>query len=245
MGFATIMVLFYHFGFVGRNPLILPFNALSQIGFGGVDVFMMLSGFGLTFSMFKNPDTISFYKKRVTRLLPSFLVLTIVGCMLNTSDPWQIILWKCTTLGYWTNLIIHEWYTPAIISLYALFPLVFKYIIKDKKDVRLFIVIGLSLVLMVEELFYTHAHWYHIVLINRLPIFFFGCFIAKRIKENRPWTAYCKVAISLIPVAAFIFLLPHQKYSFWCVVAFIMPFFLILMCKMLDIKYINQIMGGG
>ena len=124
MGFAIIWVILYHSGFV--KPFLFSYlSPLYVCGFGGVDIFMLLSGFGLTFSISKKRTIREFWLSRIVRIYPIYFFLVIVGSVLNGSDTVSVVLWKCTALGYWTNGIFFDWYVPAILTLYALFPLIF------------------------------------------------------------------------------------------------------------------------
>ena len=73
MGIAILLIMFSH------NSMDFPGffhninSGLRMLGQVGVDIFFFLSGFGCFYSLTKDNDPISFYKKRVGRLLPAFL----------------------------------------------------------------------------------------------------------------------------------------------------------------------------
>ena len=70
MAFAVLWMVMFHtdFTFSGK-AVYLPFQYLFKfVGYGSVDIFMFLSGFGLFCSLSRNADVISFYKKRCIRL---------------------------------------------------------------------------------------------------------------------------------------------------------------------------------
>src|SRR4051812_36879056 len=77
-GFAIIAILFAHIGYflVSDNRFLFPLSVLSGVG---VNIFLFLSGFGLTLSQQKKVLTpIQFYIKRLTNLfIPLWIVLTV------------------------------------------------------------------------------------------------------------------------------------------------------------------------
>ena len=75
MGFAIIWVILYHSGFAEPIPFVSYISSLYRGGFGGVDIFMMLSGFGLSFSMSKKKSLKAFYLSRVARIYPIYFVM--------------------------------------------------------------------------------------------------------------------------------------------------------------------------
>ena len=167
MGIAILLVMLYHYNFSG-------IGILFSKGYIGVDFFMFLSGLGLCYSMNKNDDTATFYKKRVFRILPVYIPLAILLGILCKEDNLYMALWRCTTLGFWTNQIYTEWYVPSILLLYALFPLLFKYIIKPGKIKLLsFFIVGISLLSLILAI-YPQTDWQHFCLIYRIPIFLLG-----------------------------------------------------------------------
>lgn len=66
MGIATLWVLLFHYGKIGI-PII---DSLSTLGYGGVDIFLFLSGIGLSFSI--KDGVKSFYIKRILRIFPTY-----------------------------------------------------------------------------------------------------------------------------------------------------------------------------
>lgn len=124
MGIGIIMVVFYHYN-TG-----LWFQKLFYPGFLGVDVFLFISGYGLCRSL-KNNDIFTFYKRRITRILPMFFLLAIVKCSLYVLNGGYLSLsdWvlSLTTVGYWVNGgIFVDWYLCGLFALYLFFPVLFR-----------------------------------------------------------------------------------------------------------------------
>ena len=75
MAAAILLVLFFHaeteVGFPGLS-------FLSEYGHYGVDIFFFASGIGCWFSLSKDPDTSSFFGRRVKRIMPVYLTFIII-----------------------------------------------------------------------------------------------------------------------------------------------------------------------
>ena len=72
MVYFWIMIL--HFVFYS----IVPLGFVAQYGYAGVEIFMFVSGFGLYFSLDKNPSLLIFYRRRLLRIFPTFPTYYII-----------------------------------------------------------------------------------------------------------------------------------------------------------------------
>lgn len=129
MGFAILWIMLFH-AQIDMGNLI---NHISEFGYGGVDIFLFLSGFGLFYASQKRENVLVFYKNRFIRIFPIFWasVLILDLCLGNFS--WNTILWKMTTVGFWIPMLdipYALWYISAISAFYLLYPLYFKIFIK-------------------------------------------------------------------------------------------------------------------
>jgi len=68
-GFAILWVVFFH-AQLGLSGLL---SDVQKIGYGGVDVFLFLSGFGLYHSLSRSSDLKGYLRRRAERLLPAYL----------------------------------------------------------------------------------------------------------------------------------------------------------------------------
>ena len=74
MGFAALWILFFHEWvtlFVNNQVGVNIEGYLKRIGFCGVDIFLLLSGIGLTFAIRKG-NVLTFYYRRIKRILLPF-----------------------------------------------------------------------------------------------------------------------------------------------------------------------------
>ncbi len=133
-GFAMLTIIFAHIGYaLSTDPAFLfPFSILSGVG---VNLFLFLSGYGLTTSGLKKEETIlMFYKRRLLKLFIPFWI--ILGTFLALDF---FVLGKTYTLAFLLQSIfgifIHAdvqidfnspfWYFSFILFYYLLFPIVF------------------------------------------------------------------------------------------------------------------------
>lgn len=170
MGLAMAMILVYH----GFNFILNPLGRLN-IGYVGVDLFLFLSGFGLTRS-YENNATWRFYLNRLQRIFPVYLVaVTLAYVILRHQWTVKDYLLNVLTLGYYYEGGVKrfDWYLESLPFLYLFFPL-FHQIGK----IRL---VGLSLVFIsvVIIISATDMSWWYDCLVARLPIFLYGIILYK------------------------------------------------------------------
>lgn len=85
MGIAIIWVILYHLILTQNSPYSFGFlDSILGNGYGGVDIFLYLSGFGLVRSWNKclqqnHSHAINlFYKRRILRLAPTYIFICIL-----------------------------------------------------------------------------------------------------------------------------------------------------------------------
>ena len=191
MGFAILWVMLFHL------PVPTDFTSLDfikSLGYGGVDVFLFLSGFGLYFSMSrKNFILKKYYKSRFFRIVPEFwFVLCIVFLIqMNFSlKSFYSLVCRATTLGYWIGHQDELWFISCILFLYAIFPMYFSLFKKHGTKVAfLFIGAGLSLILVYAlTCIYSYGNknfgGFIILTYARIPIFFVGAIFGHWAKDG-------------------------------------------------------------
>ena len=133
-GLAILAIVFAHISFM----LVTDFRFLYPLALGagvGVDLFLFISGFGLTVGMLKKPlAVLPFYRRRLLRLfIPLWVVLTALfaadAAFLGRSYSAAYVLQSF--LGIYPSAIPTDdvnspfWYVSWILLFYALFPLLF------------------------------------------------------------------------------------------------------------------------
>jgi peptidoglycan/LPS O-acetylase OafA/YrhL len=133
-GLAIFGVIFCHIGyFLVTDPRFLyPLSTIAGIS---VDLFLFLSGLGLTLSTLKKSQSVkNFYTSHLSKLFTPFWIvligfLSLDFLVLHIHYPWQDIL--KAFFGIFTRADIYKdfdsplWYFTFILFYYLLFPLVF------------------------------------------------------------------------------------------------------------------------
>lgn len=152
MGAAMIWIILMHANmfptFYGiKNVYIM--TLLFNNGALGVDIFLFLSSYGLCHSYVHNKLP-QFYKNRFKRIFPLywfFLIIVIFYFPVIIQDSPLIFFLKQTIGLSCIQSIRIEWYVPALILLYLLFPLLYKIInfICNKNLINLTIILTIFL----------------------------------------------------------------------------------------------------
>lgn len=133
-GLAILLVYFSHIGnfLVADQRFLSPLSGASQVG---VDLFLILSGYGLTVSNLKRPQKPFDFYKRLSKLFkPFWIVLTVVLLLdvlvLGLHYGWGLVLLSYCGIFLTSNLgqdiNAPFWFITFITVYYLLFPLVFR-----------------------------------------------------------------------------------------------------------------------
>ncbi|MCM1065633.1 MAG: acyltransferase [Eubacterium sp.] len=177
MGFAALLIYLFHiwqpvFGsYPGKIPKIE--NFVTTIGFFGVDIFLFLSGIGITYSLEKSKNVLFFYYKKIKRIIIPFVLVGILNCW---SEGWTSAqFWKnilCVSF-YKTSIYSCLWFVPAILTLYFFAPLYYRLFTRASGKVRFTfcaLVIWLLCTLYVRDTLRYDMFGFT----NRIPIFLIG-----------------------------------------------------------------------
>ena len=133
-GLGILTVVFAHFAYmlVTNADFLFPLSIIAGVG---VDLFLFMSGYGLTVGMLKKPLPIfEFYKRRVIKIFIPFWVAIILIFAANAifldihyTVPYMIqslLGWFPTAEGF-NDVNSPFWYITWMMMFYILFPLVF------------------------------------------------------------------------------------------------------------------------
>ena len=133
-GLGILTVVFAHFAYmlVTNADFLFPLSIIAGVG---VDLFLFMSGYGLTVGMLKKPLPIfEFYKRRVIKIFIPFWVALILIFAANAifldihyTFPYMIqslLGWFPTAEGF-DDVNSPFWYITWMMMFYVLFPLVF------------------------------------------------------------------------------------------------------------------------
>ncbi len=183
MGIAIVMVMLFHLSVYndwgGYDKSIIDF--FFSRGNVGVDIFLFLSAYGLCYS-YENNKMSLYYKNRFCRLFPMyFLFMLILLYFYIPEEKWVRVFFAqitgmATFMGMW-----YEWYIPALLLLYILFPFLF---ILLKKISSNFYAIFLSIALVVLSYPFI-GKYIHEDFLRRIPIIIAGMLLYIKRDEKR------------------------------------------------------------
>ncbi|MCD8219674.1 MAG: acyltransferase [Ruminococcus sp.] len=132
MGVAIVGILLCHYNecrtIQGLSPSVL--SKVLGLGCCFVDVFLILSGVGLYYSFSKNNDVAAFYKRRLLRLLPTYLIIAvpywIYHDMFLEGGSIVTALYNLSFGSLLAEGVQRFWFVFLILILYLIFPLVYK-----------------------------------------------------------------------------------------------------------------------
>lgn len=127
MGAAMMWVMYFHTPAYGVNDAFGQF--IHVIGFYGVDMFLMISGMGMYFSMRRSKGALDFYRRRAVRILPAYLIITVCWYLfykteVGAGDAVLAIL----GVNYYRGTLFgrppyFDWFIPTLLVFYLLTPL--------------------------------------------------------------------------------------------------------------------------
>lgn len=235
MGLSIIMIMLFHTFFGNKSNCCLIWISTFEIG---VEFFAILSAIGLHYSLSRNPNVCDFYKKRLLRIVPTVLLVTVFFYVVWHREPFSwLLLLRLTTF----NEIIGEhtyWFICYILLCYIIAPFWYK-ICKKLEGVSVWcsmllcVAIYIMLNFLVEVLNLKCG-----LVLNRIPCFLFGMLIAKYVKKSEKikikyvvpvsvvgWMILCIMSAAMVSTSymRFVFLL-------------ISPFMLLTLSKIVDLS---------
>ena len=184
MGIAMIWILLFHTSW----NMIEPFYTVIHKGYGGVDIFLFLSGFGIYYSLEKKRPLLSFYWRRIRKIYPSYLVvLFLVFCQQYSGLRTEGFTRQELFFSFFANVflfafllwtpLVFNWYIFCIMYFYLLSPL-FHFLIRKR----------MGPVLLLGSLFISipfFGNTSYLMVSARLFIFLLGMYVSY-LSEERP-----------------------------------------------------------
>lgn len=188
MGAAMLFVILFHVA-LDRGD---PFYGLRRCGNVGVDIFLFLSGVGLWFSWTKTPDVKHFYRRRLLRILPTWLVVATAFYLPDFLGQRHYSTSIADLLGditinwdFWLHDELTFWYVPAIMLLYLVAPWYMK-VIQCHPVYRWLPLLMVVWCVMVEWVLPIHRAVGHLEIFwSRVPIFFIGINCGEMVRTGR------------------------------------------------------------
>jgi len=206
-GVAALWLVLFHSPYLSFNCLggvgnLLDFLADQDIG---VDIFLFMSGISLYFSFSKDSVIKSFYKKRVLRIIPPTVIISLITCTIDKCNLGQYVR-RIFLISMFTDGDLTIWYITLIMFLYLLYPFIHRIFEKN----------GLKALIMLLVLAITGAYVLvsfvtcfsnSLVALSRIPVFLVGCYMGKYIKNGFKFSSDKLVYVILGVAALFITIL--------------------------------------
>lgn len=155
-GISILYVILGHLCIVG----FLNINLFHYLGAVGVDIFLILSGYGLTKSYIKDNHMIGFVKRRVNTVYMPYFIITSILILSDIFFLKKYYSFKDLFKGFSSfNTAVDSsmWYISFIIFWYIIFFLIFK--IKIKLSFKIITLIFISFTFK----FNLYSHFIHIL----------------------------------------------------------------------------------
>lgn len=197
MGIAMLSIMLFHQGWIwGWNPFFAFFHFFGN---WGVDIFFFVSGFGLYYSLNKDGNIASFYKRRLIRMLPICLVCGLFRYIVDHILPVGVGGYPTgvheVSSDWMTILSWDRWFIPVIMVYYLLVPFLFRGLEKYGKRILwggyLLAIMG-ALSLIPNGM---------IMYVTRLPVFCIGIITAAgmfQLTKSTIFISYISIMIALL-----------------------------------------------
>lgn len=200
MGFAIIWIIIHHIQFFGLYGFGY-FSFFARIGSCGVDIFLFVSAFGLYHSLCRNRDVLAFYKRRLLRVLPSFIIIGLVVALM--SAPLSLF-----SPRYWYNHFYCNWYISFILIMYLIYPFIYRI---QKENIFLPLLLGIIfsslMTIVLINLHKDDIHDVPMLMFQRFPIFMLGSLFADKRLRGKVFMCY------IIPLCIMSCVLLHLSYQ--------------------------------
>ena len=239
MGISIFNIILFHYlddvrtggpGLGNLQKLIYRYNSSAN-----VDIFILLSGLGLYFSMKKGPDLLQFYMRRFTRVLIPYVLVALPAIY------WRQVLFYEKGIKSFLEMFLVPlssrwfWYIWLICFCYLIFPYVFDIFESAQNRIQeqmylavVFIIVILFAVFLRDKL--PEVYDQYEVALLRVPWFFAGCMLGKASYEKRELRSGLLFFIILS-----ILLLPLRDYGDGIVNRNVLAAFNLSLCFMLII----------
>ncbi len=189
MGVAMLWVMLFHARDLDFGVEIL--NLFRGAGFGGVDIFILLSAMGLSMSLDrKEQEYGTFMARRARRILPAYYLVMIpytLFCIWQGTASGSTLVWNCGLLSYWVGSKgAFNWYISGIMLFYALTPWCYRKLKTSEHRERL-VAGGTVVCLAACQILMRDGYWNHMDVVYRIPVFFLGLLLGLYIREERAW----------------------------------------------------------
>ena len=219
MGIGILCVIIFHSRFTTDNTIL---KLIKDLGYGGVDVFLFLSGMGVYNSLEKNSPG-GYFKNRLNRIVPvwwSFLIIwTLVGALFcHEVISLRDFAGFAAFTGLWLGMEDQgNWYVYAIMLFYLFAPVLHSVISGSSKKKRTTAIMILISLLVSFTFFGTDI----LIAFSRVPVFILGMGFTAAAGEGFSrtgwWTTAVLGVLGFVTLICCYFLCPDKlwPYGLW------------------------------
>lgn len=224
-GFAILTVVFGHIGYVlsRQTEFLFPLSIMAGVG---VNVFLFLSGLGLTLSQEKGGlRPMAFYKHRLTTIMiPLWITLVVFYALdffwLQKTYPAASVVQS--VFGVYPRAVMFEhvnaplWYLSLILSYYLFFPFLYR---KSRPYLSALLVLIVNLLCIAAAFpFVGDTIWLYIIHCNAFPLGMLAAQAVKRLPK-RPLSELVprafRIPMALVLACAIAYMATHAGLVEW------------------------------
>lgn len=245
MGIATIMILCCH---ASSTWTTMPYLLKRILGIGnlGVDLFLFLSGVGLSYSFEKVnsiKDICKWYKRRYIRILVPYTIIMLPLLFyykISYNWSWSEYLLHFLTIDFWLH---HKgaWFIAMILPLYAITPPLIWLFKRSGRYILTGII--LSLLFYGLSLLKIDGSTRIISIIHnvqgcclRVPAFFIGLSLYPSIKASKQINPVIVFCVSIIVLLFISYLGPQYEFPFITLIPILILLIFLLKLKMATVS---------
>lgn len=244
MGVATLLVIFGH---SEGNGVVMSdwMKSLCGLSSVGVDIFLLVSGLGLWYSLTKIDEYVkvkSWYIRRYKRILIPYIIIIGFQKVLSVLHGMPIpqAIFELSTLSYWVN---HRgaWFIAMLIPVYAFTPLYYSFYNRLKYPIVYSLMIIAIVVFLSAMNYPTESIGWQMVIDNikhvlyHLPSFLIGFMLASFAKEGKKISYFWVIPLPLIIVV----IMKVMQWGYWP--GFLVLPFIAIFCMVF--KYMGNVIS--
>ena len=160
------------------------------VGSVGVEFFVFLSGVGLYFSMTKDSRILCFFQKRLKKILPAYLIVTvpywIAVDVVCKQKGWAVFAADISFVTFFAHGTRTFWYVLFIGLAYLTYPVVYKVLhTKYTEYFQLVVLIMIALLIqLLPKIILLELYSNIEIMLGRFLVFFLGCWCGKKVYQN-------------------------------------------------------------
>lgn len=202
-GVSALWILFFHMNtdLPARGGLRI-LRLIQATGNCGVEIFLLLTGYGLYGALNRNPNVPRFYRRRLARVLVpaliTFLCCDLFACPLlygYAITPRFLLAWP------WSGGL---WYVSFILLMYLIYPLLHRWNRRENRRQWWIALVCISIFVFSMDFWPVAMPKEILRPATRIPVFLLGCMLALPAQENRRiprWTLGALAAATCIAYA--------------------------------------------